>query len=40
MISVAQLLEKEKLDLDVPIQTYLPNFPIKTFDGEEVKKNP
>lgn len=28
-VAILQLVEKEKIDLDVPIQTYLPEFPVK-----------
>lgn len=36
MTAVARLWEDEKLDLDSPIQKYIPNFPTKTYNGEEV----
>ncbi|KAG0727165.1 Serine beta-lactamase-like protein LACTB, mitochondrial [Chionoecetes opilio] len=36
MTGVAKLWEDGILDLDAPIQKYIPNFPIKTYDGEEV----
>lgn len=36
MTMVARLWETGKLDLDAPIQKYIPDFPHKTFEGEEV----
>ncbi|KAK7060069.1 hypothetical protein SK128_004510 [Halocaridina rubra] len=36
MTAVAKLWEEGKLDLDAPIQKYMPYFPIKTFEGKEV----
>lgn len=36
MTAVAKLWEEEKLDLDAPIQKYIPKFPVKTYDGKEV----
>lgn len=36
MTLVAHLWEAGKLDLDAPIQKYIPDFPRKTFEGEEV----
>lgn len=33
---VAKLWEKGDLDLDKPIQQYLPQFPVKTINGEKV----
>lgn len=36
MAVVAKLWEDGKLDLDAPIQKYIPSFPVKTFNGEEV----
>lgn len=36
MTAVAKLWEDGKLDLDAPIQKYVPNFPVKTYNGEEV----
>ncbi|KAK3849510.1 hypothetical protein Pcinc_043743 [Petrolisthes cinctipes] len=36
MTVVAQLWEAGKLDLDAPIQKYIPDFPRKTYEGEEV----
>ncbi|KAE9417472.1 hypothetical protein Angca_004383, partial [Angiostrongylus cantonensis] len=32
----ARLVQEGKLDLDKPIQTYLPEFPKKKFDGKSV----
>ncbi|XP_047473617.1 serine beta-lactamase-like protein LACTB, mitochondrial [Penaeus chinensis] len=36
MTAVAKLWEEGKLDLDAPVQKYIPGFPIKKFEGEEV----
>ena len=36
MVAVARMLEVGKLDLDKPIQHYLPDFPHKTIEGEKV----
>ncbi|KAK4321605.1 hypothetical protein Pmani_007607 [Petrolisthes manimaculis] len=36
MAVVAHLWETGKLDLDAPIQKYIPDFPRKTYEGEEV----
>ncbi|XP_015928621.1 serine beta-lactamase-like protein LACTB, mitochondrial [Parasteatoda tepidariorum] len=36
MAAVAKLIEQGKLDLDKPIQEYVPSFPPKTFDGKPV----
>jgi serine beta-lactamase-like protein LACTB len=36
MAVVAKLLEDGKLDLDKPVQYYVPSFPQKTFNKEEV----
>lgn len=36
MAAVAKLWEEGKLDLDAPIQKYVPYFPVKSFEGEEV----
>ncbi|XP_045133389.1 serine beta-lactamase-like protein LACTB, mitochondrial isoform X2 [Portunus trituberculatus] len=36
MTAVAKLWEDGKLDLDDPIQKYIPDFPKKTYNGEEV----
>ncbi|XP_042215502.1 serine beta-lactamase-like protein LACTB, mitochondrial [Homarus americanus] len=37
MTAVAKLWEAGKLDLDAPIQKYIPSFPVKTYNGEEVR---
>ncbi|MBN3301350.1 LACTB protein, partial [Amia calva] len=34
--ALARLWEEGKLDLDVPVQTYVPEFPEKEFEGEPV----
>ncbi|KAL4658717.1 serine beta-lactamase-like protein LACTB, mitochondrial isoform X1 [Arapaima gigas] len=34
--AVAQLWEQGRLDLDAPVQKYVPEFPTKQFDGEDV----
>ena len=36
MAAVAKLWEQGKLDLDKPVQHYVPQWPVKTFNGEEV----
>ncbi|CAI8031441.1 Serine beta-lactamase-like protein LACTB, mitochondrial [Geodia barretti] len=36
-VAVMQLWEDGLLDLDAPVQSYVPLFPYKTFDGKEVK---
>lgn len=36
MAAVAKLWEQGKLDLDKPVQHYVPEFPSKTFDGKPV----
>lgn len=36
MMTVAKLWEEGKIDLDKPIQDYVPSFPKKTFDGKPV----
>ncbi|XP_070536043.1 serine beta-lactamase-like protein LACTB, mitochondrial [Ptychodera flava] len=36
MVAVARLLEEGKLNLDTPIQEYVPSFPEKTHKGEKV----
>ncbi|KAM4618849.1 serine beta-lactamase-like protein LACTB, mitochondrial [Polymixia lowei] len=38
--AVARLCEEGKLDLDVPVQKYVPEFPQKQFDGEDVILTP
>lgn len=37
MTAVAKLWEEEKLDIDAPIQKYIPKFPIKIYDGKKVR---
>lgn len=34
--AAARLCEEGKLDLDVPVQQYVPEFPQKQFDGQDV----
>lgn len=34
--SVARLWEDGKIDLDAPVQKYVPEFPEKLFEGEKV----
>lgn len=34
--AAARLWEEGKLDLDAPVQKYVPEFPEKTFEGEAV----
>lgn len=34
--AAARLCEEGKLDLDVPVQKYVPEFPKKQFDGKDV----
>ncbi|XP_076305133.1 LOW QUALITY PROTEIN: serine beta-lactamase-like protein LACTB, mitochondrial [Tachypleus tridentatus] len=36
MIGIGKLWEEKKLDLDKPIQEYVPNFPEKCFENEKV----
>ncbi|GFV34880.1 serine beta-lactamase-like protein LACTB, mitochondrial [Trichonephila clavipes] len=36
MAAVAKLWEQGKLDLDKPIQEYVPSFPLKSFNGKPV----
>ncbi|XP_063301975.1 serine beta-lactamase-like protein LACTB, mitochondrial [Pelobates fuscus] len=36
MAAIAKLWEEGKLDLDVPVQKYVPEFPEKDFEGEKV----
>ncbi|KAM9275709.1 serine beta-lactamase-like protein LACTB, mitochondrial isoform 3-T3 [Morus bassanus] len=36
MMAVAKLWEEGKLDLDAPVQKYVPEFPEKVYDGEKV----
>lgn len=34
--AAARLCEEGKLDLDAPVQKYVPQFPQKQFDGQDV----
>ncbi|CAL8130630.1 unnamed protein product [Orchesella dallaii] len=36
MAMMGQFMEQGKIDIDKPIQTYLPSYPEKCFDGEKV----
>uniref|UniRef100_A0A8D0GT67 Beta-lactamase-related domain-containing protein n=1 Tax=Sphenodon punctatus TaxID=8508 RepID=A0A8D0GT67_SPHPU len=36
MVAAAKLWEEGKLDLDAPVQKYVPEFPEKEFEGEKV----
>jgi serine beta-lactamase-like protein LACTB, mitochondrial len=36
MAIVAKLWQDGKLDIDKPVQNYVPSFPQKTYDGKEV----
>ncbi|XP_042327706.1 serine beta-lactamase-like protein LACTB, mitochondrial, partial [Sceloporus undulatus] len=36
MVAVAKLWEEGKLDLDAPVQTYVPEFPEKEYEGKKV----
>lgn len=36
-IAAMQLLEDGLLDLDAPVQSYVPQFPTKTYDGNAVE---
>lgn len=36
MAMLAAQMEEGKVDIDLPIQTYLPNFPVKKWDGSPV----
>ncbi|XP_022610472.1 serine beta-lactamase-like protein LACTB, mitochondrial isoform X1 [Seriola dumerili] len=38
--AAARLYEEGKLDLDVPVQKYVPDFPQKQFDGQDVTITP
>jgi hypothetical protein len=38
MVALAKLWEAGKLDLDVPVQHYVPEFPEKEYEGEKVVK--
>lgn len=37
--AAARLCEEGKLDLDVPVQKYVPEFPQKQFEGKDVSLN-
>ena len=37
MTTLAKLWEEGKIDLDAPVQKYVPYFPVKKFEGEEVR---
>ncbi|XP_023365814.1 serine beta-lactamase-like protein LACTB, mitochondrial isoform X2 [Otolemur garnettii] len=36
MVALAKLWEEGKLDLDIPVQRYVPEFPEKEYEGEKV----
>lgn len=36
MAALAKLWEDGKVDLDQPVQSYVPTFPTKTFEGQTV----
>lgn len=36
MVAIAQLWEQGKLDLDKPVQHYVPSWPDKVFKGQKV----
>lgn len=36
--AAARLIEEGKLDLDVPVQEYVPEFPQKQFEGKDVRQ--
>ena len=36
MTALAKLWEEGKIDLDQPVQFYVPTFPKKTFEGKTV----
>jgi len=36
MAMLGRLMEDNKIDLDLPVQTYVPNFPKKEVGGKEV----
>lgn len=38
MVALAKLWEAGKLDLDIPVQHYVPEFPEKEYEGEKVIK--
>lgn len=35
-LAIGKLMEEGKLDLNKPVQEYVPNFPLKTFEGSNV----
>lgn len=37
--AVARVWENGKLDLDAPVQKYVPEFPEKQFEGKDVRCN-
>lgn len=37
--AAARLWEEGKLDLDAPVQKYVPEFPKKQFEGEDVNSD-
>lgn len=39
MVALAKLWEAGKLDLDIPVQHYVPEFPEKEYEGEKVMKH-
>lgn len=39
MVALAKLWEAGKLDLDIPVQHYVPEFPEKEYEGEKVMKS-
>lgn len=38
MVAIAKLWEEGKLDLDAPVQKYVPEFPEKEYEGTKVSK--
>lgn len=38
MAMVARLWEEGKLDLDAPVQKYAPAFPVKYYNGKQVRE--
>jgi len=39
MAMMGKLIEDGKVDVDAPVQKYLPEFPVKTFEGQPVSSN-
>lgn len=37
--AVARVWEDGKLELDAPVQKYVPEFPVKQFEGKDVRYN-